>query len=147
MSNISVGKKAPNFKYIDSDGNSLSLSDHKGQKVLIYFYPRDNTPGCTKQACSLRDSMDDLLEKNIKVIGVSKDSEKSHANFKSKFNLNFDLVPDTDKKIISSYGVLNEKGSANRKSFLVDEQGNILFIWDKVKAATHGEEVLSCLDL
>ncbi len=147
MSNISVGKKAPNFKYIDSDGNSLSLSDHKGQKVLIYFYPRDNTPGCTKQACSLRDSMDDLLEKNIKVIGVSKDSEKSHANFKSKFNLNFDLVPDTDKKIISSYGVLNEKGSANRKSFLVDEQGNILFIWDKVKAASHGEEVLSFLDL
>jgi len=147
MSNISVGKKAPNFKYIDSDGNSLSLSDHKGQKVLIYFYPRDNTPGCTKQACSLRDSMDDLLEKNIKVIGVSKDSEKSHANFKSKFNLNFDLVPDTDKKIISSYGVLNEKGSANRKSFLVDEQGNILFIWDKVKAASHGEEVLSLLDL
>src|SRR6056300_18542 len=147
MSNISVGKKAPNFKYIDSDGNSLSLSDHKGQKVLIYFYPRDNTPGCTKQACSLRDSMDDLLEKNIKVIGVSKDSEKSHANFKYKFNLNFDLVPDTDKKIISSYGVLNEKGSANRKSFLVDEQGNILFIWDKVKADSHGEEVLSLLDL
>ena len=141
MSNISVGKKAPNFKYIDSDGNSLSLSDLKGQKVLIYFYPRDNTPGCTKQACSLRDSMDDLLEKNIKVIGVSKDSEKSHANFKSKFNLNFDLVPDPDKKIISSYGVLNEKGSANRKSFLVDEQGKILFIWDKVKAASHGEEV------
>jgi len=147
MSNISVGKKAPNFKYIDSDGNSLSLSDYKGQKVLIYFYPRDNTPGCTKQACSLRDSMDDLLEKNIKVIGVSKDSEKSHANFKSKFNLNFDLVPDPDKKIISSYGVLNEKGSANRKSFLVDEQGKILFIWDKVKAASHGEEVLSFLDL
>jgi len=147
MSNISVGKKAPNFKYIDSDGNSLSLSDLKGQKVLIYFYPRDNTPGCTKQACSLRDSMDDLLQKNIKVIGVSKDSEKSHANFKSKFNLNFDLVPDPDKKIISSYGVLNEKGSANRKSFLVDEQGKILFIWDKVKAASHGEEVLSFLDL
>ena len=147
MSNISVGKKAPNFKYIDSDGNSSSLSDYKGQKVLIYFYPRDNTPGCTKQACSLRDSMDDLLEKNIKVIGVSKDSEKSHANFKSKFNLNFDLVPDPDKKIISSYGVLNEKGSANRKSFLVDEQGKILFIWDKVKAASHGEEVLSFLDL
>ena len=147
MSNISVGKKAPNFKYIDSDGNSLSLSDYKGQKVLIYFYPRDNTPGCTKQACSLRDSMDDLLEKNIKVIGVSKDSEKSHANLKSKFNLNFDLVSDPDKKIISSYGVLNEKGSANRKSFLVDEQGKILFIWDKVKAASHGEEVLSFLDL
>ena len=91
MNNLSVGKKAPNFKYISSDGNSLSLSDFKGQKVLIYFYPRDNTPGCTKQACSLRDSMDLLLEKNIKVIGVSKDSEKSHANFKSKFNLNFDF--------------------------------------------------------
>tara|TARA_B110000014_G_scaffold248912_1_gene223711 strand:+ start:763 stop:1206 length:444 start_codon:yes stop_codon:yes gene_type:complete len=147
MSNISVGKKAPNFKYIDSDGNSSSLSDYKGQKVLIYFYPRDNTPGCTKQACSLRDSIDDLLEKKIKVIGISKDSEKSHANFKSKFNLNFDLVPDPDKKIISSYGVLNEKGSANRKSFLVDEEGKILFIWDKVKAASHGEEVLSFLNL
>ena len=147
MNNLSVGKEAPNFKYISSDGNSLSLSDFKGQKVLIYFYPRDNTPGCTKQACSLRDSMDLLLEKNIKVIGVSKDSEKSHANFRSKFNLNFDLVADPDKKIISSYGVLNEKGSANRKSFLIDEQGKILFIWDKVKAASHGEEVLSLLDL
>ena len=147
MNNLSVGKEAPNFKYISSDGNSLSLSDFKGQKVLIYFYPRDNTPGCTKQACSLRDSMDLLLEKNIKVIGVSKDSEKSHANFRSKFNLNFDLVADPDKKIISSYGVLNEKGSANRKSFLIDEQGKILFIWDKVKAASHGEEVLSFLDL
>ena len=123
------------------------LSDFKGQKVLIYFYLEIILLVVPNKHSSLRDSMDLLLEKNIKVIGVSKDSEKSHANFRSKFNLNFDLVADPDKKIISSYGVLNEKGSANRKSFLIDEQGKILFIWDKVKAASHGEEVLSFLDL
>ena len=124
--------KVKNFKAEMTGKADFNLADYKGKRIIIYFYPRDNTPGCTKQACSLRDSMDLLLEKNIKVIGVSKDSEKSHANFRSKFNLNFDLVADPDKKIISSYGVLNEKGSANRKSFLIDEQGKILFIWDKV---------------
>tara|TARA_B100000700_G_C14957724_1_gene814823 strand:+ start:63 stop:506 length:444 start_codon:yes stop_codon:yes gene_type:complete len=146
MSKLVIGKKAPNFDYKTNDGKSISISNLKGQKILLYFYPRDNTPGCTKQACSLRDSMELLKDKNIKIIGVSKDSEKSHKNFISKYNLNFDLIPDIERKIIKSYDVQNEKGSAFRKSFLIDENGILIKIWDKVKAATHGQEVLDFLD-
>ena len=146
MSKLVVGKKAPNFDYKTNDGKSISISNLKGQKILLYFYPRDNTPGCTKQACSLRDSMELLKDKNIKIIGVSKDSEKSHKNFISKYNLNFDLIPDIERKIIKSYDVQNEKGSAFRKSFLIDENGILIKIWDKVKAALHGQEVLDFLD-
>ena len=105
MSKLVIGKKAPNFDYKTNDGKSISISNLKGQKILLYFYPRDNTPGCTKQACSLRDSMELLKDKNIKIIGVSKDSEKSHKNFISKYNLNFDLIPDIERKIIKSYDV------------------------------------------
>ena len=146
MSKLVIGKKAPNFDYKTNDGKSISISNLKGQKILLYFYPRDNTPGCTKQACSLRDSMELLKDKNIKIIGVSKDSEKSHKNFISKYNLNFDLIPDIERKIIKSYDVQNEKGSAFRKSFLIDENGILIKIWDKVKAALHGQEVLDFLD-
>ena len=142
MAKLLEGKKAPSFEYTNLRGKKISLNDFLGSKVLIYFYPRDNTPGCTKQACSLRDSMNLLKKMNIKVIGVSKDSEKSHNNFTSKYDLNFDLVSDESKKIIKLYGVLNEKGSASRKSFLLDEKHTILKIWDKVKTAEHAEEVL-----
>lgn len=146
MAKLLEGKKAPSFEYTNPKGKKISLDDFLGFKVLIYFYPRDNTPGCTKQACSLRDSMNLLKKMNIKVIGVSKDSEKSHINFTSKYDLNFDLVSDESKKIIKLYGVLNEKGSASRKSFLLDEKHRILKIWDKVKTAEHAEEVLEFLN-
>ena len=146
MAKLLEGKKAPSFEYTNPKGKKISLNDFLGSKVLIYFYPRDNTPGCTKQACSLRDSMNLLKKMNIKVIGVSKDSEKSHNNFTSKYDLNFDLVSDESKKIIKLYGVLNEKGSASRKSFLLDEKHTILKIWDKVKTAEHAEEVLEFLN-
>ena len=146
MAKLLEGKKAPSFEYTNLIGKKISLNDFLGSKVLIYFYPRDNTPGCTKQACSLRDSMNLLKKMNIKVIGVSKDSEKSHNNFTSKYDLNFDLVSDESKKIIKLYGVLNEKGSASRKSFLLDEKHTILKIWDKVKTAEHAEEVLEFLN-
>ena len=146
MAKLLEGKKAPSFEYTNLKGQKISLDDFLGFKVLIYFYPRDNTPGCTKQACSLRDSMNLLKKMNIKVIGVSKDSEKSHINFTSKYDLNFDLVSDESKKIIKLYGVLNEKGSASRKSFLLDEKHRILKIWDKVKTAEHAEEVLEFLN-
>ena len=146
MAKLLEGKKAPSFEYTNLKGQKISLDDFLGFKVLIYFYPRDNTPGCTKQACSLRDSMKLLKKMNIKVIGVSKDSEKSHINFTSKYDLNFDLVSDESKKIIKLYGVLNEKGSASRKSFLLDEKHTILKIWDKVKTAEHAEEVLEFLN-
>ena len=146
MAKLLEGKKAPSFEYTNLRGKKIFLNDFLGSKVLIYFYPRDNTPGCTKQACSLRDSMNLLKKMNIKIIGVSKDSEKSHNNFTSKYNLNFDLVSDESKKIIKLYGVLNEKGSASRKSFLLDEKHTILKIWDKVKTAEHAEEVLEFLN-
>ena len=146
MAKLLEGKKAPSFEYTNLKGKKISLDDFLGFKVLIYFYPRDNTPGCTKQACSLRDSMNLLKKMNIKVIGVSKDSEKSHINFTSKYDLNFDLVSDESKKIIKLYGVLNEIGSASRKSFLLDEKHTILKIWDKVKTAEHAEEVLEFLN-
>ncbi len=146
MAKLLEGKKAPSFEYTNLRGKKIFLNDFLGSKVLIYFYPRDNTPGCTKQACSLRDSMNLLKKMNIKVIGVSKDSEKSHNNFTSKYDLNFDLVSDESKKIIKLYGVLNEKGSASRKSFLLDEKHTILKIWDKVKTAEHAEEVLEFLN-
>ena len=146
MAKLLEGNKAPSFEYTNPKGKKISLNDFLGSKVLIYFYPRDNTPGCTKQACSLRDSMNLLKKMNIKIIGVSKDSEKSHNNFTSKYNLNFDLVSDESKKIIKLYGVLNEKGSASRKSFLLDEKHTILKIWDKVKTAEHAEEVLEFLN-
>ena len=146
MAKLLEGKKAPSFEYTNLRGKKISLNDFLGSKVLIYFYPRDNTPGCTKQACSLRDSMNLLKKMNIKVIGVSKDSEKSHNNFTSKYDLNFDLVSDESKKIIKLYGVLNEKGSASRKSFLLDEKHTILKIWDKVKTAEHAEEVLEFIN-
>ena len=100
MAKLLEGKKAPSFEYTNLRGKKISLNDFLGSKVLIYFYPRDNTPGCTKQACSLRDSMNLLKKMNIKVIGVSKDSEKSHNNFTSKYDINFDLVSDESKKII-----------------------------------------------
>lgn len=146
MAKLLEGKKAPSFEYTNQKGKKISLDDFLGSKVLVYFYPRDNTPGCTKQACSLRDSMNLLLKMNIKVTGISKDSEKSHINFTSKYNLNFDLASDENKRIIKLYGVLNEKGSASRKSFLLDEKHIILKIWDKVKAAEHAEEVLEFLN-
>ena len=98
MAKLLEGKKAPSFEYTNQKGMKISLDDFLGSKVLVYFYPRDNTPGCTKQACSLRDSMNLLLKMNLKVIGVSKDSEKSHINFTSKYKLNFDMASDENKK-------------------------------------------------
>ena len=141
-----IGRKSPSFDYVSQDGKKISLKDFLGQKVLLYFYPRDNTPGCTLQACSLRDSKKDFEKFKIKVIGVSKDSEKSHKNFSSKYNLNFTLIPDPETKIISKYGVINEKGSAKRVSFLIDEKGKIINIWKKVNAREHAKEVLDFID-
>ena len=143
---LMIGKESPNFDYASQDGKRVSLKDFLGQKVLLYFYPRDNTPGCTLQACSLRDSKKDFQKLRIKVIGISKDSAESHKNFSSKYNLNFTLIPDTEKKIISKYGVINEKGSAKRISFLIDEKGKITNIWKKVNTKEHAKEVLDFIN-
>lgn len=146
---LKEGDKAPDFKAKDQNGQTLKLSALKGTKVVLYFYPKDDTPGCTKEACSFRDSDDVYREKGIKVIGVSIDDEKSHQKFINKYGLPFDLIADTDKSIVEKYGVWGEKSMYGRKymgtlrkTFLIDEKGKIVKIFDKVKVGEHADEVL-----
>lgn len=146
---IKEGDSAPDFSVKNQNGEDVKLSDLRGQKVVLYFYPKDDTPGCTKEACSLRDSFDVFEEKGIKIFGVSTDNEKSHQKFISKFSLPFDLLADTDKKLVNDYGVYGEKSmygkkymGVNRKTFLIDENGKIAKIFDKVKVDEHAGEVL-----
>ena len=141
--------KAPNFTAKDQDGNTVKLSDLKGKRVVLYFYPKDDTPGCTKEACSFRDAHDVYADNGIKVLGVSIDDEKSHQKFITKYKLPFALLADTDKKIVNDYGVWGEKSmygkkymGTNRKTFLIDENGKIAKIFDKVKVSEHADEVL-----
>lgn len=150
MSNIlEVGTKAPLFEGETQDGNALRLADYEGRKVAIYFYPKDDTTGCTKQACNLRDNWVALKEAGITVIGVSKDSAASHTKFASKYSLPFPLVADPEKKIIKDYGVWRQKSLYGRKymgihrtTFLVDEQGVIVHVIKKPRVGNHAEEVL-----
>ena len=147
---LKEGDKAPNFTAKDQDGNTLKLSDFKGKRVVLYFYPKDDTPGCTKEACSFRDAHDVYSGKDIAVLGVSVDDEKSHQKFITKYNLPFTLLADTDKKIVNDYGVWGEKSmygrkymGTNHKTFLIDENGKIAKIFDKVKVSEHADEVLA----
>jgi peroxiredoxin Q/BCP len=147
---LKEGDKAPDFESKDQNGNPVKLCDFEGLKVVLYFYPKDDTPGCTKEACSFRDADDVYREKGIKVFGVSTDDEKSHQKFISKFQLPFDLLADTDKDIVEKYGVWGEKSmygkkylGTNRKTFLIDEQGKIAKIFDKVNVSEHADEVLA----
>lgn len=149
MSKLKVGDKAPDFQAIDQDGRSISLTDYKGKKIILYFYPKDNTPGCTDEACSLRDGYDDLTQSGYDVIGVSADSEKSHQGFISKHNLPFRLIADTDKKVIQAYGAWGEKKMYGksyegiiRTTFIISEDGTIEEIIDKVKTKNHASQVL-----
>ena len=146
---LKVGDKAPVFAATDQNGETVKLGDLKGQRVVLYFYPKDDTPGCTKEACSFRDADENYRKKNIRVLGVSTDDEKSHQKFISKYQLPFDLLADTDKSIVEAYGVWGEKSmygkkymGTNRKTFLIDEQGRIVKIFDKVDVAAHADEVL-----
>ena len=149
MAAIAEGRKAPDFTLESADGRTVSLSDFEGKDVVVYFYPKDDTPGCTKEACSFRDADEVFKSKGIKVLGVSTDDEKSHQKFISKFQLPFDLLADTDKSIVESYGVWGEKSmygkkymGTNRKTFLIGEDGNIAKIFDKVNVEEHADEVL-----
>lgn len=147
---IKVGNKAPDFTTRDQNGDKVKLSDFKGQRVVLYFYPKDDTPGCTKEACSFRDADDVFKKEGIKVFGVSTDDEKSHQKFINKFSLPFDLLADTDKDIVEKYGVWGEKSMYGkkymgtlRKTFLIDENGKIVKIFDKVNVSEHADEVLA----
>ncbi|HEY0298906.1 MAG TPA: thioredoxin-dependent thiol peroxidase [Arachidicoccus sp.] len=150
---LEVGDKAPQFKGVDQDGNVISLADLEGKKVVLYFYPKDNTPGCTAQACNLRDNYDELITKDFQVIGVSGDSVKSHKKFEVKFDLPFPLIADEDKVILEAYGVWKPKWfmgrsfiGIHRTTFLIDEKGIIKAIIDKPNTKNHTEQVLEAWD-
>ena len=142
------GIKAPEFAGVDQQGESIQLSDFKGQKLALYFYPKDNTSTCTVQACNLRDGFNELEKKGIIVVGVSPDDEKSHLKFIAKHELPFRIIADTNKKVGESYGVWAEKSMYGkkymgviRKTFLIDENGIIVKIIDKPKVKEHADEI------
>ncbi|CAN1575428.1 Bcp Peroxiredoxin [Spirosomataceae bacterium] len=147
---LEIGQKAPNFETINQDGNTVKLSDFAGRKIVMYFYPKDNTPTCTTQACNLRDNYAALQAKGYTVLGVSVDNAKSHKKFQTKFELPFDLLDDSAQKIVNDYGVWVEKmmyGKAYmgtlRTTFLIDETGIITDIIEKVESKRHSEQIVS----
>lgn len=149
---LKIGSKAPAISLPDQNGKIQKLSDYLGQWVLVYFYPKDDTPGCTTEACSLQDNLPKLGKLKAKVFGISTDSVASHKKFAEKFKLTFTLLADVDKKVVEKYGVWAEKSMYGRKyfgvlrnSYLIDPQGKIVKIYEKVKPATHAEEVLEDL--
>lgn len=146
---IDVGQKAPDFKGVNQDNQTISLSDFKGKKLILFFYPKDNTPGCTAEACDLRDHFQELKNKGFALLGVSPDSMASHQKFIEKQNLPMDLIADTEKKILEAYGVWAEKSMYGRTymgvlrtTFVIDEQGKIEQIFSKVKTKAHTEQIL-----
>lgn len=146
---LNIGDKAPDFKANDQNGKIVSLKDYKGQKVVLYFYPKDDTPTCTVQACNLRDNISALKAKGITIIGISVDDEKKHKKFETKHQLPFTLIADVDKKMVEDYGVWGEKQfmgrtiiGTHRVSFLIDEKGKIVHIIDKVKSKIHSDQIL-----
>jgi peroxiredoxin Q/BCP len=148
MIELKEGMKAPVFEGIDQNGKTIKLSDFSGKKVVLYFYPKDNTPGCTAEACNLRDNHKILLEKGLAVVGVSMDSEKSHKGFASKYSLPFPLIADISGKIVNDYGVYREKKMYGksymgivRTTFLIDEKGIIEKIISKVETNNHSEQI------
>lgn len=149
---LQVGQKAPDFTLPDKDGNPVTLSSFLGKKVVLYFYPKDNTPGCTRQACAFAAAYSGFNEKNAVVIGVSKDSVASHIKFAEKYSLPFILISDTERVAIEAYGVWQEKVMCGKKgmgvvrtTFIIDEQGNISAVMPKVKPDTNAQEVLAML--
>ena len=142
---LSVGTDAPAFTAKDTNGNTVSLSDFTGKKVVLYFYPKDDTPGCTKQACSFRDSYADYQNKGMVVLGVSKDDEASHQKFTEKFNLPFPLLADVDGSIIKAYGVEGSSGYAQRVTYVIDENGKIAHVDSSVKTESHANDILAAV--
>ena len=152
MALLSVGDKAPAFRTHDQDGNAVSLGDFKGRKVVLYFYPKDDTPGCTKEACAFRDAWSQFRKRKVAVLGVSVDDERSHKKFAEKFSLPFTLLADPEKRIVRDYGVWGQKSmygrkymGTNRVTYLIDEKGKIAAVWPKVKPEGHAEEILESL--
>ena len=152
---LRAGDPAPDFSGTLTNGTKVSLRDYRGKKLVMYFYPMDDTPGCTKQACSLRDHNKDIVAKGAAILGVSTQDEASHKKFTSKYKLNFPLLADTDGKVGRAYGTIGgaglmsklkaAAGMADRVTFIIDEQGRIAHVIDKPQVARHAEEVLALL--
>lgn len=149
VSPLSKGKKVPTFSVTDQEGNSFSLKDYEGKKVILFFYPRDNTPTCTEEACNLRDNYRLLQEQGFEVIGVSNDSAQKHQNFIKKFTLPFRLIADTDNKLTEAFGVWGEKQLFGRHymglvrtTFVIDEKGKVAYVISKVEAKNHAAQLL-----
>jgi peroxiredoxin Q/BCP len=152
MAKPKEGDKAPDFTAKDQNGKTISLSDFKGKNVILYFYPKDDTPGCTAEACSFRDNYQSLLSKGFAVIGVSTDDEKSHKKFETKYSLPFPLIADTDRHIVEAYGVWVEKNMYGKKymgtartTFLIDGNGIITKVIDKVDTQNSSQQVIDLL--
>lgn len=151
-SSLEIGQKAPDFTLVSSEGNKVSLKDFRGKKIVLYFYPKDMTPGCTAEACSFRDNMSAIRRKGAEVIGISADDVRSHRKFADKYSLPFLLLSDEHKEVIDAYGVWKKKSlygrtfmGIERTTFIIDENGVISHIFPKVKVEGHTEEVLEKL--
>ena len=149
---LEIGNKAPDFTLLDKDGREVSLSSFLGKKIVLYFYPKDNTPGCTRQACAFAGAYEEFKKKDTVVIGISRDSVASHVKFAEKYNLPFILLSDPDLIAINAYGVWQEKKMCGkvgmgvvRTTFIIDEQGDIAAVMPKVKPDTNAEEVLGMI--
>jgi len=154
MTHLKVGEKAPAFEGINQEGKKISLSDFSGKKLILYFYPKDNTPGCTAEACNLNENYNAWLDKGFEVVGVSPDSEQSHQKFRDKFGLKFNLIADTEKEILQAYGAWGEKSMYGKKymgvlrtTFVIDENGIIQEIFEKVKTKDHTNQILKTLNI
>ena len=143
---LAVGMDAPTFTIKDTNGNTVSLSDFAGKTVVLYFYPKDDTPGCTKQACSFRDTMSEYQDKGVVVLGVSVDDEASHQKFTQKYNLNFPLLADTDKTLVKAYDV-DGGGYAKRVTYVIDGNGKIVHVDGSVNTSSHASDVLTAIGL
>jgi len=150
MKQLNVGDLAPDFNALDQDGNKIKLKDFAGSKLILFFYPKANTPGCTAEACSLRDYYSDLQSNGFKIVGVSADNTKNQKSFISKYKLPFPLITDTDKRVIQDYGVWGPKKFMGRtfdgiirKTFVISEDGKIEKIFDKVNTGEHAEQILN----
>ncbi|HKX31785.1 MAG TPA: thioredoxin-dependent thiol peroxidase [Blastocatellia bacterium] len=150
---LKVGAKAPAFSLKNTEGKTVKLSDYKGRKLVLYFYPKDNTPGCTKEACGFRDDIAQLRKRGVEVVGVSGDDQQSHEKFTEKFSLPFTLLSDPDHEMMEKYGAWGEKNNYGKKymgviriTYLIDEEGKVAHIFKKVKTDTHSQDVLKVID-
>lgn len=153
MTTLKIGQQAPDFKAIDQDGKSIGLSSFKGSKVILYFYPKADTPGCTAESCNLRDNYDDLMNKGYQIIGVSADSVTKQKKFAEKYNLPFRLIADENKEVIKAYGAWGVKKMYGkdyegiiRTTIVIDEKGEILKIFDKVDTKNHAEQIMEAMN-